>query len=145
MGRFKDYKLFAAVLVILVTAGPVLWFSAWLQKQGRAEVSSAASWTLGNVDLHVGRAEAVLEALVERGVHDCGEVQLEVLRRSLLTAGPVKELSIVSMHGPTLCTDRGFRFARYQVISSAPTANPMIVIEVVRLGANDERMLACAG
>jgi hypothetical protein len=32
LARFKDYKLLAAVLGILVTAGPVLWFSAWLQK-----------------------------------------------------------------------------------------------------------------
>ena len=65
MGRFKDYKLLAAVLGILVTAGPVLWFSAWLQKQGEAEVSVAASWTVGNVDVQIGRAVAVLDALAD--------------------------------------------------------------------------------
>ena len=74
MGRFKDDKLLAAVLGILVTAGPVLWFSAWLQKQGEAEVSVAASWTLGNVEVQVGRAVAVLDALAERGVDGCGAV-----------------------------------------------------------------------
>ena len=107
MGRFKDYKLLAAVLGILVTAGPVLWFTAWLQKQGEAEVSVAASWTIGNADPQIGRAVAVLEALAARGVDGCGAAQLELLRQRLLQAGPVKELSVVGTHGPTLCTDRG--------------------------------------
>ena len=71
MGRFKDYKLLAAVLGILVTAGPVLWFSAWLQKHGEAEVSVAASWTVGNVDVQIGRAVAVLDELAARGVNGC--------------------------------------------------------------------------
>ena len=141
MGRFKDYKLLAAVLGILVTAGPVLWFSAWLQKQGEAEVSVAASWTIGNVDVQIGRAVAVLDELADRSVDGCGAAQLEVLRQSLLTAGPVKELSIVGPNGQTLCTDRGDPFAPCELISSAPTANPMILLDVVQLGASDERML----
>ncbi len=138
MRRFREYKRLAAVLGILVTAGPVLWVSAWLQKQGEAEVSAAA-WTLGNVEVQVGRAVAVLDALAERGADNCGESQLELLRRSLLTAGPIKELSVVGAHGETLCTDRGNSIAPRNVVSSAPTANPNIVLDVMRLG--DERML----
>ena len=107
MARFKDYRLLAAVLGILVIAGPVLWFSAWLQRQGEADISAAARWTIGNIDVHVGRAVAVLDDLAERGVDSCGAAQLEILRRSLLTAGPVKELSVVGAQGQTLCTDRG--------------------------------------
>ncbi len=129
MRRFKEYKRLAAVLGILVTAGPVLWVSAWLQKQGEAEVSAAA-WTLGNVEVQVGRAVAVLDALAERGADNCGEAQLELLRRSLLTAGPIKELSVVGVHGETLCTDRGNSIAPRNVVSSAPTANPNILLDV---------------
>ena len=138
MGRFKEYKRLAAVLGILAVAGPVLWVSAWLQKQGEAEVSAAA-WTLGNVEVQIGRAVAVLGALAERGVDDCGVSRIELLRRTLLTAGPVKELSVVDAHGQTLCTDRGNSIAPRQVVSSVPTENPNILLDVVRLG--DERML----
>ena len=141
MGRFKDYKLLAAVLGILVTAGPVLWFTAWLQKHGEAEVSVAASWTVGKVDIQIGRAVAVLDELAKRGVDGCGEAHLDVLRRGLLAAGPVKELSIVGAQGQTLCTDRGGPPAPRDVISSAPTANPTILLDVVQPAANDERML----
>ncbi len=141
MGRFKDYKVLAAVLGILVAAGPVLWFSGWLQKQGDAEVSVTASWTVGNIDLQIGRAVAVLDALAARGVNGCGEPQLELLRRSLLTAGPVKELSVVGTHGQTLCTDRGSAMVPHVVISAAPTADPTVLLDVVQLGASGERML----
>ena len=85
MGRFKEYKRLAAVLGILVVAGPVLWVSGWLQKQAEAEVSAAA-WTLGNVEVQIGRAVAVLEELAERGVDDCEVPRLELLRKSLFTA-----------------------------------------------------------
>jgi EAL domain-containing protein (putative c-di-GMP-specific phosphodiesterase class I) len=137
LGRLKNYKRLAAVLGILVTAGPVLWFSAWLQQQSEAEVS-AASWTIGNVELRIGRAVAVLDALAERGVDDCGASQVE-LRQGLLAAGPVKELSVVGAQGETLCTDRGSAIAPRNVVATTPTANPNIVLDVVRLG--DERML----
>ncbi|MBX9776096.1 MAG: EAL domain-containing protein [Xanthobacteraceae bacterium] len=141
MGRFKDYRLLAAVLGVLVTTGPVLWFYTWLHKQGEAEVSVAASWTVGNVDVQIGRAVSVLETLAERRINGCGDAQLELLRRAMLTAGPVKELSVVSPQGRTLCTDRGDAIASREVISSAPTADPRILLDVVRLDAGDERML----
>jgi EAL domain-containing protein (putative c-di-GMP-specific phosphodiesterase class I) len=139
--RFKDYKLLAAVLGILVTAGPVLWFSAWLQKQGGTVGSATANWTLGNIDLQVGRAVAALDDLAQRGVDGCSEVEREALRQALVRAGPVKELSLVSSRGETLCTDRGGPITPRQVLSTAPTANPVILLDVVQLGAGDDRML----
>ena len=139
MGRFREYKLLAAVLGILVTAGPVLWFTSWLQKQGEAEVSVAASWTIGNVESQVNRAVASLEALVNAGADGCGPVEVELLRERLSQAGPVKELSIVAPDGETLCTDRGLAFVRREVMASTATSIPEIVLDVVRVG--EERLL----
>ena len=141
MGRLKDYKLLAAVLGILVTAGPVLWFSAWLQKQGEAEVSVAASWTIGNVEVQVGRAVAALDELAAAGVDGCRGNQLEQLRQVLLKSAPVKELSIVGANGQTQCSDRGGAFAPREVIAGAATADPNLVLEVIRFAGSDERML----
>jgi len=141
VGRLKDYKLLAAVLGILVTAGPVLWFSAWLQKQGEAEVSVAASWTIGNVEVQVGRAVAALDELAAAGVDGCRGNQLEQLRQVLLKSAPVKELSIVGANGQTQCSDRGGAFAPREVIAGAATADPNLVLEVIRFAGSDERML----
>jgi sensor c-di-GMP phosphodiesterase-like protein len=139
--RFKDYKLLAAVVGILVAAGPVLWLIAWLQQRGEAEVSVAARWTIGNVDVQIGRAVAVLDALAVRGVDGCGDAERAALRHGMLSAGPVKELSVVSAHGETLCSDRGGSITPYEVIASAVTANPAILLDVVQVGGSDERTL----
>jgi sensor c-di-GMP phosphodiesterase-like protein len=141
VGRLKDYKLLAAVLGILVTAGPVLWFSAWLQKQGEAEVSVAASWTIGNVEHQLGRAAAALDELASQNIENCRAPQLELLRQALLKAGPVKELSLVAANGQTLCTERGNAFAAREPISSPATVDPQLHLDVVRFVASDERML----
>jgi sensor c-di-GMP phosphodiesterase-like protein len=139
--RFKDYKLVAAVLGILVIAGPVLWLSAWLQTKSEAEVSVAASWTVGNIDLQIDRAVTVLDELAVRDIAGCGEAEQEALRRALIKAGPVQELSLVSTHGETLCTDRGGAIAPREVVASAPTPHPAILLDVVQLGAGELRTL----
>ena len=141
MRRFKDYKLLAAVVGILIAAGPVLWLTAWLQQRGEAEVSVAARWTIGNVDVQIGRAVAVLDALAARGVNGCGKAERAALRHGMLSAGPVKELSVVSTDGETLCGDREGSVTPHEVIASAATTNPAILLDVVRLSGGDERML----
>jgi sensor c-di-GMP phosphodiesterase-like protein len=139
--RFKDYKLLAAMLGILVTAGAAFWVAAWLQKQGGAAGSATANWTIGNIDGQIGRTVAVLDDLAQRGLDGCSEVGRDALRQAVVRAGPVKELSLVNSHGETLCTDRGGAIAPREVVSTAPTANPAILLDVVQFGPGDDRML----
>jgi EAL domain-containing protein (putative c-di-GMP-specific phosphodiesterase class I) len=141
VARFKTDKLFATVLGILVVAGPVLWISTWLQKRGETEISVAASWTLGNFEAQIDRTVAVLDELAERGIEDCGAANLERLGRGLALAPPVKELSLLADDGRMLCTDRGISIARPEVLASVATANPDIVLEVVRPVASAEPVL----
>ncbi len=141
MARFKTDKLFATVLGILVVAGPVLWISTWLQKRGEAEISVAASWTLGNFEAQIDRTVAVLDELAERGIEDCGAAALEKLGRGLSLAPSVKELALLADDGRMLCTDRGISIARAEVLASVATANPDILLEVVRPVAGAEPML----
>ncbi len=143
MTGFNGYKRLVAVLGILVVMGPVLWLCAWLTREDDPGLATAASWIIGNVDVRVARAAALLDDLVERDVdvEGCGTSQIELLRRSLSTAGAVKELSLVDIDGQTLCSDRGRRVASLELVSFTPTTHPNILLDVVRLGANGERML----
>ncbi len=141
VARFKNDKLFAAVLGILVVAGPGLWLSAWLQKRGQTEISAAASWTIGNFEAQVDRAVTVLDDLASWGVDRCGAPELTRLGRALLTAGPVKTLAVLDADGQTVCTDRGVSLARPEILSSTATANPDIALDVVRMAAGAEPML----
>jgi sensor c-di-GMP phosphodiesterase-like protein len=141
VARFKTDKLFATVLGILVVAGPVLWISTWLQKRGETEISVAASWTLGNFEAQIDRTVAVLDELAERGIEDCGPANLERLGRGVALAPPVKELSLLADDGRMLCTDRGISIARPEVLASVATANPDIILEVIRPAASAEPVL----
>jgi hypothetical protein len=141
VARFKNDKLFAAVLGILLVAGPGLWLSTWLLKRGQPEISVAASWTVGNFEAQVDRAVAVLDELAEWGVDGCGPPELARLGRSMLTAGPVKALSVLDAGGQTLCTDRGVSLAHHELVSSTTTANRDVRLDVVRMAAGAEPML----
>src|SRR6185437_13145169 len=54
--RFRQHKVLAALLGMLATAGPALWFTSWLQRKGETEVSVTANWTIGRIDLQIGQA-----------------------------------------------------------------------------------------
>lgn len=141
MFPFREFKWLAAVVGILIAAGPVLLFTSWLQRQGDAEVSIAASWTIGNAELQIGKAAAALEALAAKGVDGCRPAQIETLRQQLFRSGPVKELSVTGPSGQTLCTDQGQTFVRRAALSSMLTGDPELVLDAVRMADAIEPML----
>jgi sensor c-di-GMP phosphodiesterase-like protein len=59
----------------------------------------------------------------------------------MLTAGPVKALSVLDAGGQTLCTDRGVSLAHHELVSSTTTANRDVRLDVVRMAAGAEPML----
>jgi sensor c-di-GMP phosphodiesterase-like protein len=139
--RFQKYKLVAAVLGVLATSGPVLWFVTWLQKQGEAEVSITANWSVGIADLYIGQALVALNDLAARGVDSCKPAHLDALRQSLFVSPPIKELAVIGPNGQVQCTDVGTTFPRREIVASAATSNPDIMLDVVNLVDRGERML----
>jgi sensor c-di-GMP phosphodiesterase-like protein len=138
---FRTHKLFAAALGIVIAAAPVYWFTSWLETQGEAEVSVAANWSIGFIDLTIDRAVASLDELVNRGIDSCTPANVETLRQSVFASGPIKELALVGPSGQTLCTDVGSSFAPRDVLVSAATSNRDIMLDVVRLEGRDDHLL----
>jgi sensor c-di-GMP phosphodiesterase-like protein len=141
MAGLHKYKWLAAVLGVLLTGAPVLWFTTWLQKQGEAEVSIVANGSIGITELIIDEAVARLKELADRGVDACRAADLEALRKTVFASGPIKELSVIGPNGQTLCTDTGSLFLSRDILATAATANPDIVLDVVRIAERDERML----
>jgi sensor c-di-GMP phosphodiesterase-like protein len=138
---FKSHKLFAAVFGILIAAVPIYWFTSWLQRQGEAEVSVAANWSIGYIDLTIDRIVASLEDLAKRDVDSCAAANIDILRRTVFASGPIKELALVGPDGQTMCSDMGAAFTPRDLLASAATSNPDIMLDVVRLVGSDERLL----
>ncbi len=137
----RTNKLLAAVLGILIAVVPIYWLTSWLQQQGVAEVSVAANWSIGFVDLTIDRAVASLNDLASRGVDSCSAANTETLRQSVFASGTIKQLALVGPSGQTLCTDMGAAFVAPDVLASAATSDPDVMLDVVRQAGRDERLL----
>ena len=137
----RSLKIVAVVFGILVAGAPIILFNAWLKKQGDDEAAIIAAWALGSTEIQVGQSIAVLQDLSARGVDSCKPAYVEAMRQAALLTGPIKQVMLIAPNGDTLCTDTSGLAARQELLSSAATATPGIVLEVTKLPARGERFL----
>jgi len=125
----------------VIAALPVYWFTSWLETQGETEVSVAANWSIGFIDMTLDAVAAKLNALAARGIDSCAPANVELLRQAVFASGPVKELALVSPSGQTLCTDVGGSFVPRDVLASAATSSHDLMLDVVNLVGRDDHLL----
>lgn len=136
-----SHKLFAAVIGIVLAAVPVYWFTSWLEEQGEAEASVAATGAVRLIDLTLDGVVAKLAELAGRGIDSCTPAVVETLRQTVFGAGPIKQLSLVEPSGGVSCTDAGTSSAPPDVLASAATSNRSVMLDVVRLAGHDDNLL----
>jgi len=134
-------KLVGAALGIVIAATPVYWFMSWLQGQGATEVSVAANWSIGFIDLTIDQVVASLDDLANHGLDSCTPANIDTLRQTAFASGPIKELSLVSPGGQTLCTDAGSSSTPREILAATATSNRDVMLDVVHLGGRDDRLL----
>ncbi len=126
---------------VLLTGGPVIWFMSWLQEQGQAEVSIAANWSISVAELTIDEAVASFHELDAQGIQSCGVSDVVVLQRTVFASGSMRELAVVDRNGRTLCTDHGNSFLPRDIVVTAATSNPEIMLDVVRITDTDDQLL----
>lgn len=134
-------KIIAAALGMLIAATPVYWLTSWLRQQGEAEVSVAANSSSALVNLTIGKVVKDLDDIAGIGVDACSAANVDTLRQAVFAASAIKELALVGPSGQTLCTDAGAAFAPRDVLASAATSDPRIMLDVIRLAAGGQRLL----
>ena len=134
-------KIVAVVLGILVAGAPVILFNVWLKKQGDDEATITAAWALGSTEMRLGQSIAALQDLSARGVDSCKPAHLEAMRQAALLTGPIKQVMLIASNGDALCTDTSGPVVRQEVLTSAATAPPGIMLEVTKLPNRSERFL----
>jgi sensor c-di-GMP phosphodiesterase-like protein len=139
--KYRTHKVLASVLGIAIAALPVYWFTSWLERQGEAEVSVAANWSVGFIDLTLDGVVASLDDLANRGIDSCTPANVETLRQLVFASGPIKELAVVSPSGESLCTDVGSSFTPRDILASAATSKSDIMLDVVRLVGRADHLL----
>jgi hypothetical protein len=141
LAALTKYKWLAAVVGVLLTGGPVLLFTSWLQSQGGAEASVAAYWSIRNMELMIDQAVTSFHELDARGIHSCGASDVEILQQTLFASESFRELGVIDRSGQTLCTDHGNVFLARDTIVTAATSSSEIMLDVVRTTESTERLL----
>jgi sensor c-di-GMP phosphodiesterase-like protein len=134
-------KIVATVLGVLIAGAPIVLFNAWLNKQGDDDVAITSAWALGSSEMRLGQTVAALQDLAARGVDSCRPAHVEAMRQTALLTGPIKQVLLVGSNGEVMCADPGGIVLRQEVLTSTPTADPSIILEVIQLADRGERFL----
>jgi sensor c-di-GMP phosphodiesterase-like protein len=139
-------KLVVAMATGVVLAGPPvaafnLWLNGFAERQGLEELASSARRNITLGEVRIQRAVGALNELAVRNVDSCRPQHIDALRQMTFAVPPVKEMSVVSPDGRTLCNDSGLTEPR-TVISSEPlhaTGDGDTLLEILRLGERPGR------
>jgi sensor c-di-GMP phosphodiesterase-like protein len=139
--------LLVAIGIGVVLSGPPvaalnLWLGSLVERQRLEELDMSARRHLALAETRIAEVISTLDDLATRNVDSCRVSNVDALRQATFQTAPVKELSILSADGRTLCTDVGNQPEQRKVLSSEPlSANNQFLLEVVRLGARPERWI----
>jgi sensor c-di-GMP phosphodiesterase-like protein len=137
----QKHKWLTVGLSVLLAGSLLLWIAYWRQQQREADASIMASWSLALTDRMIDETAARLDELASGGVDSCQASHLELMRKSAFASGIIKEFSLVGVSAQTLCTDLGSAFVPRDVLASAATSNPDLMLDVVSLAETGERLL----
>jgi sensor c-di-GMP phosphodiesterase-like protein len=132
--------MLVAIGIGVVLAGPPvaalnLWLGSLMDGQARGELDLSARRHMTLVDARLAKAVSTLDDLAARAVDSCRTSDIDMLRQATFATPPIKELSIITPDGRTLCTDIGNQPEQRKVIASEPLEpGSQTLLEVVRLG-----------
>jgi sensor c-di-GMP phosphodiesterase-like protein len=139
---FQRYKWVAAVLGIVLTAVPIYWLTSWLEKQGEAEATFTARWSVGAMDFAINETVATLDEIAAgpRPVA-CNAAFVDTMRQAVFRSSYIKEIAVLDANGQIQCTDGGTAAAPREIIVSSATPQANLMFDAVRVADNGERFL----
>ncbi len=135
---FHKYKWAAALLGVLLTAAPIYWLTSWLEKQGEAEATITARWSVAAMDVAIGDAAATIREIAARRTATCDAPYVNELRQRVFRSHYLKEIAIVDAKGQTVCTDLGNTFSVRDVLVSSATPQPGLMLDAVRTDTDEQ-------
>jgi len=121
--RAVSRRNIAAIIVgVVLAVAPLISFNFWLEalinRQGAAEVGTAAKRAIALAEARVRDTMGALDSLAARGVDSCEPAQLEAMRFAAFMTIPVKEIAVVGPDAETLCTHLGLPLGERTMLSS---------------------------
>jgi len=133
------------VLGAFLVGAPLLALKLWLDEladqHAQEEVNLSARRTIALIEQRLTKVAVLLDEFAARGPNTCSASDLGLFRQWTFAHTSIKEISVLSEDGQTLCTDFG-SFERRTVISSELLeSGSNILLEVVRVGNQPDNMV----
>ena len=131
-------NLIAIVAGAFLASVPLLVFNFWLgsliDRQGQAEIDSAANRAVALADARLAQTLAALDELAAQKVSSCDAGTAGTLSRAAFQAAPVKEIEILSADGRSLCEDSGHAPGLITLLSTqAVPSRPGVWLDFLRV------------
>lgn len=136
----------AAVFAGALLAGlPILLVdrvtNAYVDRSAKARVETLTQGALGLADTRLDRTTTLLVDLLREKADDCSQTSIDLMRRAVFGAAPMRELIVLDRDGRILCTSAGTSPEQRVVSREFPSANGSFSFAVVRFRDDDERAL----
>ena len=95
--------LAAGVPVALIHRG----LDAYIERQASDEIRLAAQATVARAEWRIGQSIAALEAVGKKSLRTCVDVDLDLVRHSVMSTTPIKEIAVVDEVGDSRCLPSG--------------------------------------
>ncbi len=131
-------NLIAIVAGAFLAGVPLLVFNFWLgsliDRQGQAEIDSAANRAVALANGRLSQALAALDDLAAKKVSSCEAGTTEILRLAAFQAAPVKQIEILSADGHSLCDGNGRALTLVTLLSTqAVPSRPGVWLDFLRV------------
>ena len=104
----RRLRAYVAILVGALAAGvPVALLlrglDNYIEREARDEARLAAQHTIARAEWRIGQSIAALETIGKGGLATCADVELDLVRRVVMSTTPIKQVAIVDAAGDPQC------------------------------------------
>jgi len=138
-------NIFAIIVGAFLAGVLLIGFNIWLEglinRQGEAEVGTAARRAVALAEARVKDTLSALDDLAARNIDSCDPAHIEAMRYAAFNTIPVKEIAVVGPDAETLCTHLGLPLGERAMLSSELLVGaPRYWLDIIKLAAG-ERMV----
>ena len=128
--------LLGLLLAAVPLAGVHLLVGWHTREQGTDITNELATQVIGRVDSAIDEGLVALTELSMLGVHQCGDSELDLMRRAVYANYALKEVAITDDNGNVVCNHIGDRSSMRATSKSIPSRNGKIRLTPVELGTS---------
>jgi sensor c-di-GMP phosphodiesterase-like protein len=115
--------------------------NAYVERNAKSQLDSIAHGVLGNTVARLYRASTLLVDLSKANIADCSVASVDIMRRALYGAAPVREIAILEDGNRVLCSSSGTVSDQRVVLRESNMPGRQFALAIVSFRDQEERAM----